>query len=64
MSTEERLRHPVTGRYMSGDCERDCLEHCAGLCGASFYVEGVAGLHTCIRSSDHGGEHQVSGRVT
>ena len=28
------LRHPVTGRFMAGDCERDCLEHCAGLCGA------------------------------
>jgi hypothetical protein len=26
-------RHPVTGRFMSGDCERDCEEHCAGLCG-------------------------------
>jgi hypothetical protein len=20
-------------RFMAGDCERDCLEHCAGLCG-------------------------------
>lgn len=33
--TEEPFRHPVTGRFMAGDCERDCLEHCAGLCGAS-----------------------------
>ena len=29
----DQLRHPITGRYMAGDCERDCLEHCAGLCG-------------------------------
>ena len=27
------MRHPVTGRYMAGDCERDCLTACAGLCG-------------------------------
>jgi hypothetical protein len=31
--SEERFRHPITGWYMAGDCERDCLEHCAGLCG-------------------------------
>jgi hypothetical protein len=30
----EPMRHPITGRFMSGDCERDCLEHCAGPCGA------------------------------
>lgn len=29
------MRHPVTGRFMAGDCERDCIEHCAGLCGVS-----------------------------
>lgn len=28
-------RHPVTGRFMAGDCEQDCLEHCADLCGAN-----------------------------
>jgi hypothetical protein len=26
-------RHPITGRFMAHDCERDCLKHCAGLCG-------------------------------
>jgi hypothetical protein len=26
-------RHPRTGRFMAGDCERDCLDHCAGPCG-------------------------------
>jgi len=30
------LRHPVTGRFMSGDCEQDCLTACAGLCGTGF----------------------------
>jgi hypothetical protein len=29
------MRHKVTGRFMAGDCERDCLEHCAGLCGST-----------------------------
>lgn len=24
------LRHPVTRRFIAGDCERDCLEDCAG----------------------------------
>ncbi len=32
----EQMRHPITGRYMAGDCERDCLEHCAGLCGVAM----------------------------
>ena len=27
-------RHPITGRFLAFDCEIDCLEHCAGLCGA------------------------------
>lgn len=31
----ERMRHHVTGRFMAGDCEKDCIEHCAGLCGAT-----------------------------
>jgi hypothetical protein len=30
----DRDRHPVTGRFLAYDCEIDCLEHCAGLCGA------------------------------
>lgn len=30
------MKHPVTGRFMAGDCERDCLEHCAGLCGVAM----------------------------
>jgi hypothetical protein len=30
----EAMRHPVTGRFMAGDCERDCQQHCAGLWGA------------------------------
>jgi hypothetical protein len=34
MTTYHPMRHPVTGRFMAGDCERDCLEHCAGPCGA------------------------------
>jgi hypothetical protein len=29
-----RPRHPVTGRFLAHDCEVDCLDHCAGLCGA------------------------------
>jgi hypothetical protein len=29
-----RSRHRVTGRFLAFDCEVDCLEHCAGLCGA------------------------------
>lgn len=33
-NTDSRMRHPITGRFMAGDCERDCLEHCAGICGA------------------------------
>jgi hypothetical protein len=35
MNAAERLRHPVTGRFMAGDCERDCQKHCAGICGVS-----------------------------
>ena len=27
-------RHPITGRFLAFDCEVDCLDHCAGLCGA------------------------------
>jgi hypothetical protein len=26
-------RHPITGRFLAHDCEIDCLEHCALLCG-------------------------------
>jgi hypothetical protein len=26
-------RHPTTGRWLAFDCETDCLERCAGLCG-------------------------------
>lgn len=26
-------RHPITGRWLTFDCETDCQEHCAGLCG-------------------------------
>lgn len=32
--TSSRERHPITGRWLAHDCEIDCLEHCAGLCGA------------------------------
>lgn len=32
--TAGQLRHPVTGRFLAGDCERDCQERCAGFCGA------------------------------
>jgi hypothetical protein len=34
----EPARHPVTGRFLAYDCERDCLEHCAGLCGADDWT--------------------------
>jgi hypothetical protein len=26
-------RHPITGRFLAHDCEIDCQDHCAGLCG-------------------------------
>lgn len=29
----DRARHPKTGRFLAYDCEIDCQEHCAGLCG-------------------------------
>jgi hypothetical protein len=36
-----RARHPITGRFLAFDCETDCLQHRAGLCGeAMFYTEG------------------------
>jgi hypothetical protein len=31
-------RHPVTGRFLAFDCERDCLDYCAGLCGVGWLV--------------------------
>jgi hypothetical protein len=43
MLTQERLHHPATGRFMAGDCERDCLERCAGLCG----VDSLAPVIRC-----------------
>lgn len=30
---EPQPRHPITGRYLAFDCETDCQDHCAGLCG-------------------------------
>jgi hypothetical protein len=35
-------RHPITGRFLAFDCEVDCLEHCAGLCGVGWLGELVA----------------------
>lgn len=32
------MRHPVTGRFMAGDYEIDCIEHCAGPCGVGDLV--------------------------
>ena len=32
----EQSRHPITGRFLAFDCEVDCQEHCAGLCGWFF----------------------------
>lgn len=29
-------RHPITGRFLAFDCETDCQEHCAGLCGVGM----------------------------
>lgn len=29
----DQPRHPITGRFLAFDCEIDCQEHCAGLCG-------------------------------
>jgi hypothetical protein len=32
-------RHPVTGRFLAFDCEIDCQDHCAGLCGAVLIMD-------------------------
>lgn len=37
-------RHPVTGRFLAFDCEIDCLEHCAGLCGEAMTLPPIDGL--------------------
>lgn len=36
-------RHPVTGRFLAYDCEIDCQEHCAGLCGVVFDDDSEGG---------------------
>jgi len=38
-SDSRQARHPITGRFLAYDCERDCLEHCAGLCGVGWLGE-------------------------
>lgn len=32
-------RHPTTGRFLAYDCEVDCLQRCAGLCGNMAFEE-------------------------
>lgn len=32
-TTRHQARHPVTGRFLAYDCEIDCQQHCARLCG-------------------------------
>jgi hypothetical protein len=50
VSKSSVMRHPITGRFMSGDCERDCLTACAGLCGVDERICPI-----CLRVMDADG---------
>jgi hypothetical protein len=48
----DRDRHPVTGRFLAHDCEIDCQEHCAGLCGSSLDPDHEPVIYKVVAASD------------